>query len=354
MTQIKSHEEPPVIVQRNGHMVSVILNRPRVLNSLNLEMIRFIDKVLDEVEADQHCQFILFYGAGERGFCAGGDIKVLARAVQEKSTPSAEEILKEEYDLCLRLHRFTKPVIVLADGITMGAGLGLAAAADLLVATEKTRMAMPETRIGFFPDVGATGWMFSKCPEGYPEYLGLTGYEMVGAEAVRVGFASHLVKSARLPDLISALEGYSGSLFQSRSEGRKMLLGELDHFFEKNIPDNPDMDQWVEAYFAGKSSIVEIMESLRQCSIQTQLCDGVFTRLAERSPTAVVLTLKLLRHNETQPLEEVFRADLKAARYILAHPDYVEGVRARLVDKDDNPQWRPATIEEVGDLDLVL
>ena len=354
MTQFKSQEESPVIVQRNGHMVSVILNRPRVLNSLNLEMIRFIDKVLDEAEADKHCKFILFYGAGERGFCAGGDIKALARAVQEKSTPSAEEILKEEYDLCLRLHRFAKPVIVLADGITMGAGLGLAAAADLLVATERTRMAMPETRIGFFPDVGATGWMFSKCPEGYPEYLGLTGYEMVGAEAVRVGFASHLVKSARLPDLVTALERYSGSLSESRSEGTKILLAELDHFFEKNIPSNPDMDQWVAAYFAGKSSIVEIMESLRQCSIQTQLCDGVFTRLAERSPTAVVLTLKLLRHNENQPLEEVFLADLKAARYIVAHPDYVEGVRARLVDKDDNPQWQPATIEEVGDLDVDL
>ena len=354
MTQFKSQEESPVMVQRNGHMVSVILNRPRVLNSLNLEMIRFIDKVLDEAEADKHCKFILFYGAGERGFCAGGDIKALARAVQEKSTPSAEEILKEEYDLCLRLHRFAKPVIVLADGITMGAGLGLAAAADLLVATERTRMAMPETRIGFFPDVGATGWMFSKCPEGYPEYLGLTGYEMVGAEAVRVGFASHLVKSARLPDLVTALERYSGSLSESRSEGTKILLAELDHFFEKNIPSNPDMDQWVAAYFAGKSSIVEIMESLRQCSIQTQLCDGVFTRLAERSPTAVVLTLKLLRHNENQPLEEVFLADLKAARYIVAHPDYVEGVRARLVDKDDNPQWQPATIEEVGDLDVDL
>jgi enoyl-CoA hydratase len=354
MTQAKSQEEAAVIVNRNGHMVSVILNRPRVLNSINLEMIRFIDKVLDETEADKHCQFILFYGAGERGFCAGGDIKALARAVQEKSTPSAEDILKEEYDLCLRLHRFAKPVIVLADGITMGAGLGLAAAADLLVATEKTRMAMPETRIGFFPDVGATGWMFSKCPKGYPEYLGLTGYEMVGAEAVRVGFASHLVKSARLPDLVTALQRYSGSLFQSRSEGTKILLAELDHFFEKNIPSNPDMDQWVAAYFAGKSSMVEIMESLRQCSIQTQLCDGVFTRLAERSPTAVVLTLKLLRHNEAQPLEEVFRADLEVARYIVAHPDYVEGVRARVVDKDDNPQWQPATIEEVGDLDLVL
>jgi len=335
-------------------MVSVILNRPKVLNSLNLEMIRLIDKVLDEAEADKRCQFILFYGAGERGFCAGGDIKALAQAVQEKTTPSAEQILEEEYHVCLKLHRFAKPVIVLADGITMGAGLGLAAAADLVVATERTRMAMPETRIGFFPDVGATGWMFSKCPEGYPEYLGLTGYEMVGAEAVRVGFASQLLSLERLPELITALEGYSGKLSQNRSQGAKMLGAEIDHFFDKNIPMNPNMDQWVAAYFAGKNSMVKIMDSLRQCTIQTQLCDGVFTRLAERSPTAVLLTLKLLRHNETQPLEEVFRADLKAARFIVKHPDYVEGVRARLIDKDDKPQWQPATIEEVGDLDVDL
>lgn len=354
MTELKSQGEPTVLVHRHDRMMTIVLNRPKVLNSLNLEMIRLIDKVLDEAEADKRCQFMLFCGAGERGFCAGGDIKALAQAVQEKTTPSAEQILKEEYHLCLKLHRFAKPVIVLADGITMGAGLGLAAAADLVVATERTRMAMPETRIGFFPDVGATGWMFSKCPEGYPEYLGLTGYEMVGAEAVRVGFASHLLSLERLPELLTALEGYSGNLFQSRSQGAKMLRAEIDHFFDKNIAMNPDMDQWVATYFAGKSSMVKIMDSLRQCTIQTQLCDGVFTRLAERSPTAVVLTLKLLRHNETQPLEEVFRADLKAARFIVEHPDYVEGVRARLVDKDDKPKWQPATIEEVGDLDVDL
>jgi enoyl-CoA hydratase len=354
MTELKSQGEPTVVVHRHGRMVSMMLNRPRVLNSLNLEMIRLIDNILDEVEADERCQFILFYGAGERGFCAGGDIRALAQAVQEKTSPSAEQILEEEYDLCLRLHRFAKPIIVIADGITMGAGLGLAAGADLVVATEKTRMAMPETRIGFFPDVGATGWMFNKCPQGYPEYLGLTGYEMVGAEAVRVGFASHLLRSARLPELVTALERYSGSLHQSRSQGAEILVAELDHFFEQNTPINPDMDQWVAAYFAGKDSMGEIMESLRQCTIQTHLCDGVFTRLAERSPTAVVLTLKLLRHNENQPLEEVFRTDLKVARFIVAHPDYVEGVRARLVDKDDNPQWQPPTIEEVGDLDIDL
>jgi enoyl-CoA hydratase/carnithine racemase len=352
MTELQRQGEQSVLVDHHARMMTIVLNRPKVLNSLDLEMIRLIDKFLDEAEAEKSCQFILFYGAGEKGFCAGGDIKALARAVEEKTTPSAEQILKEEYDLCLRLHGFVKPIIVVADGITMGAGLGLAAAADLVLATEKTRMAMPETRIGFFPDVGATGWMFSKCPKGYPEYLGLTGYEMVGAEAVRVGFASHLLNSQRLPELVTALEGYSGSLSQRRSQGAETLSAELDHFFDKNIPNNPDMDEWVAVYFAGKSSMVEIMDSLRHCTIQTRLCEGVFTRLAERSPTAVVLTLKLLRHNESQTLEEVFRADLKAARFIVAHPDYVEGVRARLVDKDDNPEWQPPTIEEVGDLDI--
>jgi enoyl-CoA hydratase/carnithine racemase len=354
MNEFKDQSESTVLVHRHPWMASIVLNRPRVLNSLDLEMIRFIDRALDEIEVDQNIEFVLFSGAGERGLCAGGDVKALAQAVQQKLSPTAEQILEEEYDLCLRLHRFPKPLIALADGITMGAGLGLAAAADLVVATERTRMAMPETRIGFFPDVGATGWMFAKCPKGYPEYLGLTGYEMVGAEAARTGFASHVVQSERLSEFITVLERYSGTLSRPRSAGAEELLTALDHFFDSNIPSKPEMDEWVATYFADKSSMVEIMESLRQCSIQTQLCDGVFHRLAERSPTAIAVTLRLLRHNEGRHLEEVFQADLKAARFILAHPDYVEGVRARLIDKDDNPQWQPQSIEEVGDLDLVL
>ncbi|MGD8503438.1 MAG: enoyl-CoA hydratase/isomerase family protein [Syntrophobacterales bacterium] len=354
MSDFRDQIEPTVLVHRHTRMMSIVLNRPRVLNSINLEMIRLINEALDEVESDERFQFVLLYGAGERGFCAGGDVKALAQAVQQNVSIPADQILGEEYDLCLRLHHFPKPVIALADGITMGAGLGLAAAGDILVATERTRMAMPETRIGFFPDVGATGWMFSKCPRGYPEYLGLSGYEMVGAESVRVGLATHLMKSEKMSELTAALERHSENLSESRAQAAEALLAEIGHFFEKVTSAKPEMDEWVATYFSGKSSMVEIMESLRQCSIQTNLCDGVFSRLAERSPTAVVLTLQLLRHNEGRPIEEVFQADLKAATFILAHPDYVEGVRARLVDKDDNPQWQPKTIEEVGTLDVDL
>jgi enoyl-CoA hydratase len=354
MNEINVQPESNVLIRRRQGMMSIVLNRPRALNSLNLEMIRSIQKALDEIEADERYRFVLFYGAGERGFCAGGDVKALARAVQQKSALGADLMLEQEYDMLLRLHGFLKPVIVLADGITMGAGLGLAASADMAVATERTRMAMPETRIGFFPDVGSTGWMFDKCPAGYPEYLGLTGYEMKGAETVRVGFATHLSPWDRLPELINILEGYETNLTGSRNQAAKQLASALDPFFKKDITANTDMDEWVATYFEGKSSLVEIIESLRQCGIQTRLCDQVFDRLAERSPTALVVTLKLLRHNEHLPLEEVFQTELAAARFILNHPDYVEGVRARLVDKDDNPRWQPETIEAVKDPDLNL
>jgi enoyl-CoA hydratase/carnithine racemase len=335
-------------------MMSIVLNRPRALNSLNIEMIRSIQNALNQAETEKRFGFVLFYGTGEKGFCAGGDVKALARAIREKSDLRADLILKEEYDLLLRIHRFSKPVIALSDGITMGAGLGLAAASDIAVATERTRMAMPETRIGFFPDVGSTGWMFAKCPAGYPEYLGLTGYEMKGAETVRVGFATHLTRYSRLQELKNTLEGYTTRLPGPRVPDAKTLAQELDPFFVKEIAAKPDMDEWVAAYFQGKDSLVEIIESLRHCSIQTRLCNQVFERLAERSPTALAVTLKLLRHNENRPLEEVFQTELTAVRFILNHPDYVEGVRARLEDKDDDPRWQPDTIEAVGDLDLKL
>ena len=351
---MQTPSDATVLCHRKPHMMSIVLNRPRALNSLNIEMIRAIEKMLDEAERSDDCRFLLFYGAGDRGFCAGGDIKALARSIQEKHRLRADLILKEEYDLLLRLHRFLKPVIVLADGITMGAGLGLAATADLIVATENTRMAMPETRIGFFPDVGATGWMFDRCPTGYPEYLGLTGYEMVGAEAVRVGFATHLTAAERMPEMIHVLESYTEELPAVKTDAAVKLALQLGPFFENDIPVDIEMDRWVTTYFAGQSKIDVIMNALRQCSIQMKLCEEVFERLAERSPTAVVLTLVLLRHNEHRSLEEAFQADLTAARYLMKHPDFLEGVRARLLDKDDNPRWQPMAFEDVGPLDVRL
>jgi enoyl-CoA hydratase len=354
MTHVETSAAANVLVERHPRMMTMLLNRPRALNSLNLGMIRALDKALDEVDREERFQFVLIAGVGEKGFCAGGDVRALAEAVREGSSARAWEILAAEYALCLRLHRFPKPVIVFADGITMGAGLGLAAGADMAIATERTRTAMPETRIGFFVDVGATGWLFARCPKGYPEYLALTGYEAAGAEAVRIGLSTHLTRSAELPEVRRLLENWSGELPRDRASAARQLTAALERFFAKDVPANAEIDPWVAEYFSGKTSMVSLMEDLRQCSILSDLCDGVFQRLSERSPTSVVLTLELLRHNEGRLLEEVFQADLNAARFIFSHPDFVEGVRARLIDKDDKPRWRPPTIEEVGQLDVKL
>lgn len=340
--------EPEVIVTRHPSMMEIILNRPRVINALTTEMILRVRQALDEAIQEDQYQFVLFLGTGNRGFCAGGDLKRLAKAVKEKSFSVADEFFREEYGLDLFIHRFPKPVIVIADGITMGGGLGISAGANIVVAAERTLMAMPETRIGFFPDVGATGWMFTKCPRGYPEYLGLVGYEMEGAECVRLGLANSLTRGERLPRLRKALQSFQGKLTDDQTVAIEHLKSYLASFFQKDMPINPEMDEWVATHFAGKTSLPEIMNSLSRCSQEDRLCQDVYHRLSERSPTALVLTLALLRHNEGRPLEEVFAAETRAARFMIRHSDYLEGIRARILDKDDLPHWQPSTIEEVA------
>jgi enoyl-CoA hydratase len=348
----KSAPASPVLITNNGPVQSIVLNRPAVLNSLSYEMIGSIRKAVERTAEDETVGLLLFYGAGERGFCAGGDIKAMARDVREGRVDRALHFLSEEYALDLSLHRFPKPVVVLADGITMGGGLGLAAGADLVVATERTRLAMPETRIGFFPDVGATGWLYEKCPPGYPEFLGLTGYEVQGRESVRLGLATHLVHSGDLPGFIERLKNLPAGPPGGKGLALRKIAKLIEPFTLKDIPPNPEMDDWVRTTLAGKNSILTLLEDLRQCGLFSDLCQGIFQRLSERSPTALTVTLQLLGHNQGRPIEEVFETDLKASRFLLNHPDYLEGVRARLIDKDDRPRWHPDHLEDVGEIPL--
>lgn len=327
--------------------LSIILNRPEAINSLSEAMIDRMSILLDEAAADEQCLFVLFYGNGPKGFCAGGDVKELARLVSLKQYDKVDSFFRKEYGLDLKIHLFPKPVIVIANGITMGGGLGIAAGAGISIATERTRMAMPETRIGFFPDIGSTGWMFARCPKGYPEYLGLTGYDMTGSECVRLGFATHYMKSENIPRLIDILKNNELKGGQGKQEIRNRLLEKISGLLDFNIPINPAMDAWVEKYFAGKSDIQEILASLSQCHEQEDHCSEVFRSIAERSPTALILTLKLLRYNEGRSIADVLATELKAAQFITRHPDYLEGIRARLVDRDDKPTWIPDRIDLV-------
>lgn len=339
--------ESPVLRERRGGMLELILNRPQVLNTLNPEMIRLLQQGVNAARGDADCRMVLLRGAGERGFCAGGDLKALVQLVRQQAWDRAAAFFQEEYTLDLDLHRFPKPLVVLAAGITMGGGLGLAAGADVVVVTENSRLAMPETGIGFFPDVGATGWLSAKCPPGYPEYLALTGRELSGPEAVRLGLATHLVKAAKLPALLKALREEAAQLPSAKEEAAPRLKAILASWGEQEISPQPELDGWVAGHFAGKTSVQEILDSLSRCRDHTGLDPEVGDRLQARSPTALALTLSLLRRNRGRPLEEVFAAEARATRFMIAHPDYQEGIRARLLDRDQQPRWQPANLQEV-------
>lgn len=354
---IQSHPEPmvadaakreaPVLLRRQDGMLELILNRPRAINTLNAAMIRLLQKGVNQAREEAGCRAVLLKGAGGRGFCAGGDVKALAQLVREQAWDRAMAFFQEEYALDLDLHGFPKPIIVLAAGITMGGGLGLAAGAEVVVVAEDSRLAMPETGIGFFPDVGATGWLFAKCPPGYPEYLALTGLEVSGPEAVRLGLATHLVRAARLPEFMSAFREEAARL-PAAKEAAVGRIGEiLAPWTEPRLPPRPDLDAWVARHFAGQNSIREIQDSLSRCREHARLDAQVRQRLEARSPTALELTLGLLRLNQNRPLKEVLAAEARAARFLIAHPDYLEGIRARLLDRDQQPRWQPAATAEV-------
>ncbi len=337
-----------MLIRRSPGMLHLALNRPEAINSLTLDMVRLMAHELEAAREDTGVNLVLLSGRGEKGFCAGGDIKIMARAAEENDIRPAMQFLMEENDLDLAVHRYPKPVVVLAHGITMGGGLGIAAGADVVAATETTRMAMPETRIGFFPDVGSTGWLFEKCGKGYPEFLGLTGYELKGAHCVRVGLADCLIPESEIPGAIGAMSSHAPVLMSDRHAASNRVREILAPFTLKDIPADPEMDQWVEEYFAGKTSVSGILDELRDCITQDDLCEGVFERLSERSPIAVTITLQCLRLDEGRDLREVYQSDLKVARYLMEQHDFKEGVRARLIDRDNRPQWDPDTFDKAA------
>lgn len=343
--------DAPVTVAIENALMTITLNRPKAINSLNLEMIRRIQDAMNQAAKDDTIKLVLLAGAGDRGFCAGADVKAAVNAIQEGRKADAMQFFIEEYALDLCIHRFAKPVVAMANGVTMGGGLGLTAGSDVVIATETTRMAMPETRIGFIPDVGATGWLFDKCPKGYAEYLGLTGQEIEGAETVRLGLADVCIPNKNIAEAIQALKTMANMLEPEKEKAVFQIKQGLSVFCQEVPAEKTALfDQWVADTFSGRTTIMDVIAALTQSPDHREKCQSILEQLAERSPTATVLTLNLMRQNEGTLLDDVFSAETKACEYIISHPDYSEGVRARLIDKDNQPKWQPDTFDKVGEM----
>lgn len=330
--------EPRVLVRASGGVGHVTLNRPRAINALDLGMIRDVAAALDAWEHDTDVEIVVLDGAGERGLCAGGDVRGLYDQIVAGEPESTGEFFRAEYALNNRIAEYPKPVAALADGITMGGGIGLAGHAAIRIVTERSKLAMPETRIGFTPDVGGT-WLLAHAPGRLGEYLALTGATMDASDAVYVGLADHVVPSESLAGLREA--------FETRADPASPT--ELVLLFDETPPQSRLVAarEWIDDAFAA-DDVAGIVERLR--ARPEAEASATADVLAELSPTGLAVTLAAVRAARELP-------DLRAALaqeyglvmwFATTQPDLVEGIRAQLVDKDRDPHWLPATIAELS------
>jgi enoyl-CoA hydratase len=330
--------EGDLIVRREGSAGIIRLNRPKAINAMTLEMSEGIDAALDRFEADPDVAVVVLEGAGERGLCAGGDI----RGLYESSRAGGDlgkRFWRQEYIMNARIAKFPKPYVAFMDGLVMGGGVGLSAHARHRVVTEKTKLAMPEVGLGFFPDVGGT-WLLSRAPGEIGTYFGLTGQTMNGPDAIYARFADAVVPTAKLAALRDVLTKVRPG---TASDEIKRLIDS----FATGETAGPvaAMQANVDAWFA-HDRMQDIVAALRRDG--SEQAASTLKALSEKSPRGMVVTLKLLRMaRASASLEECLVREYRAALQVFASDDFREGVRAAVIDKDRNPKWSPAAIEDV-------
>ncbi len=321
--------DSPIITRRQGRIGRLTVNRPRALNALDHAMVVTFHNALMTWRDDPAVEAVVVEGAGERAFCAGGDIRRVRDLTLAGDYAGIEAFFADEYALNAAIARYPKPYVALIGGLCMGGGMGLSVHGSHRVVTDTTVMAMPETNIGFFPDVGAS-FFLSRLQVGQGMFLALTGARVQGAEAVGVGLATHHVTNDRLATLADemAQDGVAAlaNMAQPPSAGSK-----------------PGQEELLACFAA--SSVADILARLE--TLDSISAREALTTLRSVSPTAVLWTFELMRLGATRTLEQCQALELALTRHAVRHPDFAEGVRAMVVDKDRQPRWSPARIEDV-------
>ena len=322
--------EDTVVTSRDGRVGRILLNRPRALNALDLHMIRACAAILETWREDPHVDAVVIEGAGDRAFCAGGDIRALRDGHLAGRLDAVRQFFAEEYALNLTIATYPKPYVALIDGLCMGGGIGLSVHGPYRVATEHAGFAMPETAIGFFPDIGAT-FLLPRLPGELGTYLGLTGLRVNGADAVHAGFATHFTPRARLADLSAAL-ARDGVAALAQYDETLANFSLAEH--------RAAIDRCFSADKVGE--IVNRLEATHD-----EWARAALTALRQVSPAALHWTLRALRRGRDLTLKQALDAEIALTGTTMSHPDFAEGVRAMVVDKDRKPAWQPARIEDV-------
>jgi enoyl-CoA hydratase len=323
---------PEVIARVEGRVGRLTLNRPKALHALTTPMCLALSAALLAWREDPAVELVLLDHAGERGFCAGGDIRRMAEAGRDDPDAGAAFFLAE-YRLNDLLQRYPKPVCAVMDGVTMGGGVGLSAYSRYRVATERTVWAMPETAIGLVPDVG-TGWLLSRLPGETGTWLALTGARLKAADLLHLNLATHYLESGKVEALkallVQAPEGAAKTLARfSGDPGPAPLAGK---------------QKALDAVF-GHDTVEGILAALKAGSSWAQEQAAV---LETRSPTSMKVALRELREAREKPsFADEIALEYRLACRIISTPDFQEGVRAVVVDKDNAPRWSPARLEAV-------
>jgi enoyl-CoA hydratase len=314
--------EPSVIARCEGAAGTILMNRPRALNALDSGMIEGISTALRGFRDDPAVKLVVLEGAGGRAFCAGGDVRRMRELALAGDSAAIETFFAGEYAMNFAIAEFPKPWISLIDGVCMGGGIGVSVHGGHRVVTEHALLAMPETAIALFPDVG-TSFVLPRLPGALGAWLALTGARLKGAEAVEAGLATHFVPRAALPELRAALlEG------DARAVER----------FAQPVPPGAIAAQRaaVDRCFGHPT-----LEAIR-AALEAEGTDWARDQLAilgRMSPTSMAVTLELLRRGAGMTLAECLAMELALTRTVTRHPDFAEGVRAVLVDKDNAPRW---------------
>jgi enoyl-CoA hydratase len=339
-----------ILLGREGGLATVVINRPKALNALTLDNYRRFAPALRAWACDPSVHAVIVRGAGERAFCAGGDVRAVYEAGRGISDdPELPAVFfREEYELIRCIHRFPKPYIAIIDGITMGGGAGISVNGAYRIAAERTLFAMPETAIGLFPDVGATRFL-NRCPGYVGHYLGLTGARLGAADALYCGFATHFVPRDRITELVGAL----GAVILETGRDDDRIDATLTRFAEDpGSASLATLRPEIDRCFAG-GSVDNILDALaaeaKAGGAHADWAAETQAGLLTKSPTSLKITLRQLIIGRDYDLEAALALEYRLTQHVMASHDFYEGVRAMLIDKDQKPRWQPATLAEVSD-----
>lgn len=327
----------------NG-VAEITLNQPRSINSLTYDMLVKLKESLLTCERDSTIKVVILQGAGEKGFCAGGDMKTLYEAGKKgEAVEQGEQFFTLEYEVDEMVYQFNKPIIACLDGIVMGGGVGLAYGASNRIVTERTKWAMPEMNIGFFPDVGAA-YFLNKAPGHIGRYLALTSTMIKAKDVMYISAADHFMKSEQLEKFLDALKA------QSFTE--KTIEDTLTQLIQQYTSDSPDEDMLkdiqplIDEHFR-YDTVEDIVDSLEKddSDASQKMKDTLLTK----SPVSLKVTLKQLVDGQGLSFADCLARDLTIAGHFMEHPDFLEGVRSVLIDKDHAPNYRFKTLKDVSE-----